>query len=86
MPHAQQQVRVVLPLLAVRSDLDSSRSRFVEVRAGSVMTTVEDFDQPGLIHVRIGADDLLVFARDLSERTEAVEGHPFSVDGLIGSY
>jgi len=68
------EVRVVLPLLAVRSDLNRGGSRFVELTAGSVIVTAEAFDKPGLLKVRKGEEELLVFARDLQERTEPLYG------------
>lgn len=73
MSQLQQQVRVVSPLLAVRSDLHDGKSRFVELGAGSVISTPAAFDHPGLLHVTRGKEQLLVFARDLRERTEPLD-------------
>lgn len=75
MHQLQHQVRVISPILAVRSDLHDCRSRFVELRAGSVISTPAAYDQPGLLHVTRGNEELLVFARDLRERTEPLDEH-----------
>lgn len=74
MSQLQQHVRVVSPLLAVRSDFHDGKSRFVELGAGSVISTPAAYDQPGLLVVTRGTEELLVFARDLRERTEPVDG------------
>ena len=64
--------RVVVPFLAVHAEPERM-SRFVELSAGTTISTMNDLHEPGLVVIFRGTDAFLVFARDLLERSELVE-------------
>ena len=46
---------------------------FVTIPAGSIIESSDDLVEPGLHRVRFDGKDLLVFTRDIFERTERVK-------------
>lgn len=70
MTHIEHQMRVLFPFRAVQVDLDRGASRFVELRAGTILATAGELDRAGLLTVLQEGKRLLVFGSDLRERTE----------------
>jgi len=46
---------------------------FVTIPAGSIIESLDDLVEPGLHRVRFNGKDLLVFTRDIFERTERIK-------------
>jgi len=46
---------------------------FIKIAAGSIIETADDLAEPGLHHVSFDGKDVLVFARDILERTEKIQ-------------
>lgn len=46
---------------------------FITIPAGSIIESSDDLIEPGLHRVRFDGNDLLVFTRDIRERTERVK-------------
>lgn len=63
--------RVLVPFLAVHPE-PAPTSKFVKLQPGSVVTTLNDLHEPGLVVVYDRSDALLVFARDLRELSELI--------------
>jgi hypothetical protein len=63
-------LHVTLPILAITAQL--SKYNFVEIPAGSVIDTSGDLSEPGLHPVTFEGQQLLLFTRDIAERTERV--------------
>jgi hypothetical protein len=63
--------RVTIPFLAVHPEPEW-RSKFVTLSAGMTISTANDLHEPGLVEVYSGSETLLVFARDLAERSEFI--------------
>ena len=59
-------LHVVTPVLAV----DAKSSQFVTITPGSTIETTDDLAEPGLHEVRWYRQTLLVFTRDIQERTQ----------------
>jgi hypothetical protein len=66
----------VSSFLAVRIAVE--KERFVTVPVGAVIETTEDLQEQGLLIVTLNGEDLLVFHRDMRERTESVPGGQFA--------
>ena len=64
-------LHVTLPILAITPQL--SQYNFVEIPAGSVIDTSGDLSELGLHPVTFEGQQLLVFTRDIAERTEPVK-------------
>jgi len=64
-------LHVTLPILAITAQL--SKHNFVDIPAGSVIETSGDLSEPGLHPVTFEGQQLLVFTRDIAERTEPVK-------------
>lgn len=76
MADIRHEVRIVIPLLAVRTDLHHCGSRFVKLAAGSVIVAPGESDRHGLLTVTHEDEQLLVFAHDLRERGEPLDHGP----------
>jgi hypothetical protein len=63
-------LHVTLPILAITEQL--TKQDFVDIPAGSVIETSGDLSVPGLHPVSFQGQQLLVFTRDIAERTEPV--------------
>jgi hypothetical protein len=63
--------RVLSPLLTVRKY--SETRGFFTVPAGAIVETAGELEPPGLIPIRVFGQLLLVFSRDLSERTQVLQ-------------
>jgi len=63
-------LRVTSEILAVPA---AYHHGFVKIAAGSIIETAADLAEPGLHHVSFDGKDLLVFARDILERTEKIQ-------------
>jgi hypothetical protein len=64
-------LRVISPFLALHSHDD--RSTFFTIPVGSIVLTESDLFQPGLVPISLGDEQLLAFARDVTERTETFD-------------
>jgi hypothetical protein len=64
-------LRVTSPFLAVQSQED--KNAFCTLTVGSIIATGEDLWQPGLLRISVRGQQLLAFARDIKEHTEAVD-------------
>ncbi len=67
-----KQFRVTSPILAVRHELNSCKSNFVQLPVGTIISTARDLDEPGLVGIRAAEDELLAFVRDLRESTQSL--------------
>ena len=75
--------RVTEPFRAVHPESEK-RSKFVTLPQGTVISTASDVYEPGLVKAYSGPDTILVFARDLRERSELIEAATFrSVEGRM---
>jgi hypothetical protein len=59
-------LHVVAPFLAV----DAKSLEFMTITPGSIIETTDDLTEPGLHRVRWYRQTLLVFTRDIQERTK----------------
>ena len=64
-------LHVVSSILAITAQ--HARHVFVTIPPGAVIETGGDLAEPGLQSVIFGEQDLLVFTRDIRERTESAE-------------
>ena len=49
------------------------RVAFYTLPVGSIIATGDDLWQPGLVHISLRGQELLAFARDIKEHTEAFD-------------
>jgi hypothetical protein len=63
--------RIISPILGVHPV--HRRGHLVNIPVGAVITTLADLREPGLVAVTFDGEDLLVFTRDIQERTERIE-------------
>jgi hypothetical protein len=64
-------LRVSNPFVAVQ--YQNEKSTFCTLPVGSIITTGDDLWQPGLVHISFRGQELLAFARDIKEHTEAFD-------------
>ena len=68
---------VVSPFLAVH--LSAQKERFVTIPVGAVIETAFDLQEPGLVTATVNGDSLLIFLRDIMDRTEPLQERRLSV-------
>jgi len=64
-------LHVTLPILAITAQL--TKQNFVDILAGSMIETSDDLSEPGLHPVTFEGQQILVFTRDIAERTEPLK-------------
>ena len=63
-------LRVTSPLLAIPT---ASRHGFVTIPVGSIIEMCDVLAEPGFHPVKFNGQELLVFARDIRERTQTID-------------
>ena len=64
------QLRVTSSILAVTK---TTHNNFIRIPTGALIETSDDLAEPGLRHVTLDDKELLVYTRDIRERTQYIE-------------